>query len=234
MRKFKINIYADGANESDMYEMNRYKLISGMTTNPSLMKKSGIKNYKKFAKKVLKKINKKPISFEVFADEFKEMEKQAYEINSWGQNVFVKIPITNSKGKSSKKLIEKLINKNIKLNITAIMTTSQVKNLMSLNFKTKCILSIFCGRIADTGIDPKITIKSVKKLIKGKKNIKILWASCRELYNIIEAEKTGCDIVTVPNSILKKMNLFGKSLHSYSLETVKDFYKDALGAGFKI
>tara|TARA_Y100001970_G_scaffold10003_1_gene11845 strand:+ start:144 stop:848 length:705 start_codon:yes stop_codon:yes gene_type:complete len=234
MRKFKIHIYADGANEKDMFLMNKNKLISGMTTNPSLMKKSGIKDYKKFAKKILKKIKRKPISFEVFADKFDEMEKQAYEINSWGKNVFVKIPITNSKGKSSKNLIKKLINKKIKLNITAIMTVSQIKHLMSLNFKSECILSIFCGRIADSGVDPKITIKNVKKLTKNKRNIKLLWASCRELYNIIEAEKIGCDIITVPNEILKKMKLFGKNLKSYSLETVKDFYKDAVSAGFKI
>ena len=234
MRKFKIDIYADGANEKDMYLMNKNKLISGMTTHPSLMKKSGIKNYKKFAKKILKKIKKKPISFEVFADEFDEMEKQAYEINGWGKNIFVKIPITNSKGKSSKKLIKKLLNKKIKLNITAIMTLTQIKKLMSLNFKSECILSVFCGRIADSGVDPKITIKAAKKIIKNKKNIKLLWASCRELYSIIEAEKTGCDIITVPNDMLKKINLFGKNLKKYSLETVKDFYRDALDAGFKI
>ena len=182
----------------------------------------------------VEEIKKKPISFEVFADEFKEMEKQAHEINSWGKNVFVKIPITNSKGKSSKQLIKKLLSKKIKLNITAIMTVSQIKNLMSLNFKSECILSVFCGRIADSGVDPKITIKNVRKITKNKKNIKLLWASCRELYNIVEAEKTGCDIITVPNGILKKMKLFGKNLQSYSLETVRDFYRDAVSAGFKI
>ena len=138
-----------------MYLMNRNKNISGMTTNPTLMKNSGIKDYKNFALKILKKIKKKPISFEVFADKFQEMEKQAYEINSWGKNVFVKIPITNSKGKSSKTLIKKLLEKKIKLNITAILTEKQINNLMSLDFKSECILSVFAGRIADTGIDPK-------------------------------------------------------------------------------
>ncbi len=234
MKKIKINIYADGANEDEMCLMNRNKNISGMTTNPTLMKNSGIKNYKNFALKILKKIKKKPISFEVFADEFQEMEKQAYEINSWGKNVFVKIPITNSKGKSSKNLIKKLLAKKIKLNITAILTEKQVNNLMSLNFKSECILSVFAGRIADTGIDPKKIMRRIKKRINNKKKVKLLWASCREMYSIFEAQEVGCDIITVPNNILNKMNLLGKNLNKYSLETVKTFYNDALKAGFKI
>jgi len=234
MKKIKINIYADGANENEMYLMNRNKNISGMTTNPTLMKNSGIKDYKNFALKILKKIKKKPISFEVFADEFQEMEKQAYEINSWGKNVFVKIPITNSKGKSSKNLIKKLLAKKIKLNITAILTEKQINNLMSLDFKSECILSVFAGRIADTGIDPKKIMRRIKRRIKNKKKIKLLWASCREMYSIFEAQEVGCDIITVPNNILNKMNLLGKNLNKYSLETVKTFYNDALKAGFKI
>ena len=227
-------IFCDIADIKNIRKFNKKKLVKGFTTNPSLMRKAGAKDYKDYAKKILNICKTKPVSLEVFADTNDEMLEQALKINSWGKNVFVKIPITNSKGKSSKNLIKKLINKKIKLNITAIMTVSQIKHLMSLNFKSECILSIFCGRIADSGVDPKITIKNVKKLTKNKRNIKLLWASCRELYNIIEAEKTGCDIITVPNEILKKMKLFGKNLKSYSLETVKDFYKDAVSAGFKI
>ena len=227
-------IFCDIADIKNIRKFNKKKLVKGFTTNPSLMRKAGAKDYKDYAKKILNICKTKPVSLEVFADTNDEMLEQALKINSWGKNVFVKIPITNSKGKSSKNLIKKLINKKIKLNITAIMTVSQIKHLMSLNFKSECILSIFCGRIADSGVDPKITIKNVKKLTKNKRNIKLLWASCRELYSIIEAEKTGCDIITVPNDILKKINLFGKNLKSYSLETVKDFYKDAVSAGFKI
>ena len=227
-------IFCDIADINLIKKFDKKNIVKGFTTNPSLMRKAGAKDYKDYAKKILNICKTKPVSLEVFADNNDEMLEQALKINSWGKNVFVKIPITNSKGKSSKNLIKKLINKKIKLNITAIMTVSQIKHLMSLNFKSECILSIFCGRIADSGVDPKITIKNVKKLTKNKRNIKLLWASCRELYNIIEAEKTGCDIITVPNEILKKMKLFGKNLKSYSLETVKDFYKDAVSAGFKI
>ena len=234
MNKINIKIYADGANEIEMYKMNKNKNISGMTTNPTLMRKSGIKDYKKFSKKILKKITNKPISLEVFSDNFIEMEKQAHEISNWGKNVFVKIPITNSKGASSIKLIKKLSQKKIKLNVTAIMTEKQVKDLVSIDFKNECILSVFAGRIADTGIDPKPLIKRIKRRIKNKKKIKLLWASCREIYNIFEAQNVGCDIITVPNNILNKLCLVGKNLNNYSIETVKDFYTDAKEAKFSI
>jgi transaldolase len=201
------------------------------------MKKSGVKNYADFAKKVLKVVNKKPISFEVFCDDFNGMYNQAKIIASWGKNVYVKIPVTNTKGKNSYSLIKKLSEEKIKLNITAIFTNDQIKNVIkSLNPDIKSIISIFAGRIADTGKNPeKLIIKTLKLLKKQKKfNCEVLWASTRELYNIVSASKIGCHIITVPNNILEKLNLFNKSLKIYSLETVKEFYKDAKEANFKI
>tara|TARA_B100000989_G_scaffold191671_1_gene144452 strand:+ start:4449 stop:5147 length:699 start_codon:yes stop_codon:yes gene_type:complete len=231
----KIKIYADGANKKDILYFNRQINISGLTTNPSLMRKSGVKNYKNFSIEILKKVNKKPISFEVFADDFNNMYLQSQIISSWANNVYVKIPITNTKGISSKGLINKLSNEKIKLNITAIFTKSQVDTVFkSLNKKTPAIVSIFAGRIADTGRDPSNIIKYASRLFKKNLKHKILWASTREVLNIIQAEKAGADIITVPTSILNKKKLFNKSLNKYSLETVKEFYKDAKEAKYKI
>ncbi len=230
----KIEIYADGANEKDILFYNKQKSIKGLTTNPSLMKKSGIKNYKNFAKKILKKV-KKPISFEVFSDNFDEMYEQAIKISSWGKNVFVKIPITDSKGKSSINLIKKLSQKKIKLNITAIFTLSQIsKVIKAVDNKTPSIISIFAGRIADTGRDPEPFMRYAYKLSKNKKKIKILWASTREVFNIQQAIRCQSHIITVPTGILKKTKLNGYNLRKYSKDTVKEFYKDALSAGYKI
>jgi transaldolase len=235
MKKLKIKIFADGADFSGIVNYNKKKFIKGLTTNPSLMKKSGVKNYTTFAKKILKIVNKKPISFEVFSDEFEGMYNQAKKIASWGNNVYVKIPVTNTKGQGSYKLIKKLSNENIKLNITAVFTEDQVKKVInSLNPEVKSIISIFAGRIADTGENPEFLIKKTLKLLKKNKNCEVLWASTRELYNILSASSIGCHIITVPNNILDKLNLFGYNLKNYSLETVKEFYRDAKKAGFVI
>ena len=235
MKKFKIKIFADGADEKQMFYCNKQMLVSGLTTNPSLMKKSGIKNYENFAKNILKKIKKKNISFEVFSDDIYEMYNQAKKINNWGKNIFVKIPVSNSKGKSTYSLIKKLSAEGVKLNVTAVFTLDQVKNVFkSLSPKTESIISIFCGRIADTGVDPKNIIKKSLKICKKNKKIKILWASTRELFNIIEAEQCKCHIITVPKDILNKIKLIGYDLKKYSKETVKSFYLDAKKSGYKI
>ena len=237
MKKNKIKIFADGADYKSIINFNKKSLIKGLTTNPSLMKKSGVKNFSNFAKIVLKKVKVKPISFEVFSDDINEMYRQAKIISKWGKNVYVKIPVTNSKGVGCYNLIKKLSNEKIKLNVTAIFTNQQVtKVINSLNKKSKSIISIFAGRIADTGVNPDLLIRQSLKLIKQKtnKNCEILWASTREIYSITHAEKLGCHIITVPSNILSKLNLFGKNLTKYSLETIRDFYKDAKSAGFKI
>ena len=232
----KVEIYADGADIESFINLNSKTFIKGFTTNPSLMKKNGVKNYADFAKNLLSKIKDKPISFEVFADDLESMEFQAKKIASWGKNVFVKIPITNTKRETSKTLI-KILNNNYKIscNITAIFTLDQVQSIVDVvNDTTPLILSIFAGRIADSGIDPLPIIKKAIDLAKNKKNIKILWASTRELLNIFQANEVNCHIITVPNEILKKIEYIGKDQNAFSLETVIDFYKDAKSAGFKI
>lgn len=228
-----IKIFADGANEKDILKFNKMYFIKGLTTNPSLMRKSGVNNYEIFCKKILKKV-KKPISFEVFSDDEKNIIRQARIISSWSKNVYVKIPVINTKNKSLKNVIKLLSNEGVKLNITAIFTKKQIKETInSLDSSTRAIISIFCGRISDSGKDVTDYIRYANKLKKNK-NIEILWASTRELYNIIQAEKLGCDIITVPSDILNKINLIGKNLEKYSLETVKMFYNDAKKAGFKL
>ena len=236
MNKLKIELYADGANLKFIKQLNKNKLIKGFTTNPSLMRKDGVKNYTKFAKSLVK-IVKKPISFEVFADTEKEIIQQAIKISSWGKNVYVKIPIVFTNGKSTKKVINILSNKyKIKLNITAIFTKSQVKDTIeNLNPKSDSIISIFAGRITDTGIDAIPLLKYAYKLKKRKKSrIKTLWASTREVYNIFQAEGANADIITVPISILNKLNKISFNLRKYSIETAKEFFKDAKKSGFKV
>ena len=199
------------------------------------MKKSGIKNYKEFAQDLIKEISDKPISFEVFEDELINMEKQARQIATWGKNVFVKIPVTNTKGESTHELVKKLSDEGISCNVTAIFTFGQLKLITdSLNNETPIILSIFAGRIADTGIDPMPIMKECIEYTKNKKNIEILWASTREVLNIFQANSINCQIITVPNDLLKKLNNLNKDLKEFSKETVMDFYKDAKSAGFKI
>ena len=231
----KIKIFSDGANVEEMLDMNKNDFIKGLTTNPSLMRKAGIRDYKSFAKDILKEIKKKPISFEVFADEFSEMERQADEIASWGSNVYVKIPITNTKRESSANLIRSLSQKKIKLNITALMNINQVKTVMSaLNNDVPSIVSVFAGRIADTGHDPIPLMLNCLEVMKTNEKAELLWASSRELLNIFQAEEIGCHIITVTNEIIKKLKLVNYDLSEYSLDTVKNFYNDALEAKFKI
>ena len=235
MDNLNIEIYADGADLNSFMELNSKNFVKGFTTNPSLMKKSGIQDYSSFAKDLLPKIKDKPISFEVFADDFTSMRSQAKKINSWGRNVFVKIPITNTKGQSTSELVQSLNADNIACNVTAIFTIEQVQSIIDVvDDRTPVILSIFAGRIADSGIDPVPIIEKAVNLTKNKKNIKILWASTRELLNIFQANKINCHIITVPNDILKKIDNIGKDQKSFSLETVVDFYNDANAAGYKI
>ena len=232
---FKIKIFSDGADKKDMLEMNSKTFIKGLTTNPSLMKKAGVKDYEIFAKDILSIIKEKPISFEVFSDDFNEMEKQAMKITSWADNVYVKIPITNTKKESSKELIKRLAEKKVKLNITAIFTVDQVKTaLAALNNNVPSIISVFCGRIADTGRDPIPLMNDCLNEMKINSKSELLWASPRELINIIQADKIGCHIITVSNDIIKKLQFINYDLEKYSLDTVKAFYKDAVDANFKI
>ncbi len=235
LEDLKIDIYADGADFASILKLNNNSMIKGFTTNPTLMKKAGVANYKDFAIELLKVIKDKPISFEVFSDEIEEMETQAREISSWADNVYVKIPVTNSKGLSTKEIISNLSNDNINLNVTAVFTLDQVKGIISsVNNKSNTIISIFAGRIADTGVDPIPLMQKSVNLSKINTKIKILWASPRELLNIIHADKSGCQIITVAEDIIKKLNLVNKDLQEFSLETVKMFYDDAQKVGYKI
>lgn len=231
----KVKIFADGADKAGMLEMAAKPFIKGLTTNPTLMKKAGITDYKAFALNILKELPEKPISFEVFSDDFDEMEKQANEIASWGDNVYVKIPITNTKGETAYDLIGKLASQNVKLNITAIMTMDQVNGVAAkLNPKVASYVSIFAGRIADTGRDPMPIMIAAVEALKSNPTAELIWASPRELLNIFQADEIGCQVITVTNDVLKKLDLVGKNLDDYSLETVKMFYNDAKSAGFNI
>ncbi len=235
LRDLDIKIFADGADLVSIENLNMNRDISGFTTNPSLMKKVGIIDYKKFCQDVLKITKNKPVSFEIFSDDLDEMYDQANEIASWGKSIFVKIPITNSKGEKTYGLIKKLLEKKIKCNVTAILTIQQVKEVYEIsNSETNVIISIFAGRIADTGIDPIPMMSEAVNICKTKKNIEILWASTRELINIFQANQINCQIITVPHDILKKISLIGKNLDDLSLETVQMFLNDATKAGYKI
>jgi transaldolase len=234
IKNLKINIFADGASIEDMYSLNKKNYISGFTTNPSLMKQARITDYKTFAIQILKKIKSKPVSFEVTSDSFSEMEKQALEIKKWSKNIFIKIPFTNSKGKKTIDLIKRLSDRGLKLNVTSVFTYEQAKEVLEvLNKNSEAYISIFAGRIADTGRDPVKIIKKCVIASKKFKKVSILWASCREIYNIFEADKAGCHIITVPHSILRKFFLIGKNLNEYSVETARDFYLDSKDIIFK-
>jgi len=231
----KVKIFADGADKAGMLEMASKSFVKGLTTNPTLMKKAGILDYRAFALEILSEIKEKPISFEVFSDDFDEMEKQALEIASWGGNVYVKLPITNTKGEPIYNLISKLANKKVKLNVTAIMTLEQVKNVVNnLNSSVPSYVSVFAGRIADTGRDPLPLMIDCVNALKANPLAELIWASPRELFNIFQADQIGCQVITVTNDVLKKLDLIGKDLNDYSLDTVKMFYNDAKSAGFKI
>ena len=231
----KVKIFADGADLAGMLNMASKTFVKGLTTNPTLMCKAGIKNYKSFAIEILSEITSKPISFEVFSDHFEEMERQALEIASWGENVYVKIPIMNTKREYSLPLIEKLSGQKVKLNVTALMTVDQVRSVVEIIDKsTLSYISVFAGRVADTGRDPVPLMRAAVELLKKNPNAELIWASPRELWNIFQADQIGCDIITVSNDVLGKINLIDKNLEDFSLETVKMFYDDACRAGYEI
>ena len=228
-------IFCDIAELNQIRKFNKKKIVKGFTTNPSLMRKAGAKDYRSYSKKILKICKNKPVSFEVFADEYLTMKKQALEINKWGKNVYVKIPVVNSKGVFMGKIINELNNKKIKLNITAVYNSIQTKKILkSINKKNKVIISIFAGRSADTGKDPVPELIKSISMAKKFKNVKILWASVREPYNYLQAKKLGCHIITIPPSIIEKIGKFGKSFNQLTIQTVKNFLIDSKKSKFKI
>ena len=231
----KTKIFCDIAELKVIQKFNKKNIVKGFTTNPSLMRNAGAKNYMQYSKKILKICNDKPVSLEVFADEYEEMKKQALKINTWGKNVFVKVPVYNSKGIFMGKIIKDLNNQNIKLNITAVYTAKQTERILrKINKKTSVIISIFAGRAADTGKDPLPEFRKSIALAKRFKNVEILWASVREPYNYLQAQKLGCHIITVPPSIIEKIEKFGKSFVTLTKETVKAFLIDSKKSKFKI
>ncbi len=231
----KTKIFCDIAELDLIKKFNKKNIVKGFTTNPSLMRKAGAKNYKSYSKKILKICNNKPVSLEVFADEYFQMKKQALEINTWGKNVYVKIPVINSKGKFMGRIIKELNGQNIKLNITAIYSANQTKKILKLiNKKSKVIISIFAGRAADTGKDPIPEFKKSITMAKKYKNVEILWASVREPYNYLQAKQLGCHIITIPPSIIDKIENFGKSFEQLTKETVKAFLIDSKKSNFTL
>ena len=231
----KVKIFADGADKAGMLEMYAKPYIKGLTTNPTLMRKAGISNYKEFSLDILKAISDRPISLEVFSDDFEEMERQALEIASWGSNVYVKIPVMNTKREPSYRLIARLATKKVKLNVTAIMTLTQVRDVVAaLDPNIPSYVSVFAGRIADTGRDPLHMMAAAVELLRIAPAAELIWASPRELLNVFQADSIGCQVITVTNDILKKLVLVDKDLKEYSLETVKMFYDDARAAGYKL
>jgi transaldolase len=232
----RVKVYADGADKQGMLQLNANPLIKGMTTNPTLMRKAGLKDFEAFARDILQGITEKPISFEVFSDEFSEMRRQAMKIKDWGKNVYVKIPITNTRAESALPLIRELASEGVKLNVTAILTLEQVGGVAkALDAKVPSVVSVFAGRIADTGVDPMPHMRESKKLLAGLPRAELLWASVREVLNIFQADDCGCDIVTVPHDILTKaQKLAGMGLKELSLDTVKMFAADAAAAGFTL
>jgi transaldolase len=229
-----IKIFCDIADINSIKEFNKKSIVKGFTTNPSLMRKAGAKDYKTYSQKILK-IIKKPVSFEVFADDEKNMILQGLNISKWGKNVYVKVPITNSKGKFMGKVISQLNNKNIKLNITAVYSAKQTKQILNkINKKTKVIISIFAGRMADVGKDPIPVFKNSIKIAKKYKNVEVLWASTREPYNFLQAKQLKCHIITIPPSIILKIEKFGKSFQKLTTDTVKGFLADSKKSSFKL
>jgi transaldolase len=235
LNKLKVKIFADGADKSTMLEMYAKSHIHGLTTNPTLMRKSGITDYKKFCLDILQTIKDKPLSFEVFSDDFKEMKRQAMEIASWADNVYVKIPITNTKKETCYELVKTLSHEGVKLNVTALMTLDQVQNVVNhLNPDIASYISIFAGRVADTGRDPIPMMQEALSMMKVQPLSELIWASPRELLNLFQANDIGCHVITVTTDILKKLDLIGYDLEEYSLDTVKMFYNDSIVAGFKL
>lgn len=232
----RIKIYSDGAEIDKMLEDYNSGIVSGFTTNPTLMKVGGVTNYLGFAKEVLSQIKDLPISFEVFSDNIDEMEKQAYKLRDLAENVYVKIPIQNTKGESTSRIIKSLSSKGVKLNITAIFSENQILSVHeAIDRKTPSVISIFAGRIANAGVDPEITIKYAVKLFNDTHpNAEILWASTREVFNAVQAERCGCNIITMTPNFIKALNDFGKDLEEFSRETVQMFYDDAIKSGFNL
>ena len=231
----KVKIFADGADKEGMLAAYKNPIIKGFTTNPTLMHKAGVKNYPEFAQEISRAIPDRPISFEVFSDEFDEMERQALEIAGWGKNIYVKIPITNTCRESSNGLIRRLARAGVQINVTAVMTLDQVRDVAPCLAECPSgYVSIFAGRIADTGRDPIPIMAAAVELLRPCPNLELIWASPRELLNIFHADTVGCHIITVTHDVLKKLNLIGKNLHDYSLETVKMFYGDAEKAGYSL
>ena len=235
LSNLSIEIFADGADLAGMIKMANEPYIKGLTTNPTLMQKVGLTNYVSFAHDVLLNIKDKPISFEVFSDDLDEMVLQGEQIASWGENVFVKIPITNTRGVSTASVISNLTSNGIKVNVTAVMTSSQVQDVMGMfNPSIESNISVFAGRIADTGVDPIPVMKDCLNIMKSNPKMKLIWASPRELLNIFQADSIGCHIITATNDILNKLNLIGYNLSDYSLDTVRMFHRDAINAGYEI
>ena len=235
LNSLKVKIFADGADLQGMKTMYANPIIKGFTTNPTLMKSAGITDYADFARKVLAIIPDRPVSFEVFDDDFDQMERQALEIASWGKNVNVKIPVTNTKSQFCGPLVSRLSQRGVQCNVTAVFTLDQVRGITdALSPATPAIISVFAGRIADSGIDPVPLMTEAARIMKARPKAELLWASPRELLNVIQADEVGCGIITVTNDIIKKLALIGKDQDAYSLETVKMFYNDAKAAGFTI
>jgi transaldolase len=231
--QLSVKIFADGADLAGILELSRRPYIKGFTTNPTLMRKAGIKDYRAFAKEALQAVPDKPISFEVLSDEFETMKSQAVEITSWGDNVYVKIPITNTRGESSTDVIHDLCYAGVRVNVTALLTLDQVREVASaVAGGAPAFVSVFAGRVADTGCDPVPIMAAAVKALGSARNAELIWASPRELLNIFHAESVGCHVITVTHDILKKLSLIGYSLSDYSLDTVKMFYNDAAQAGY--
>src|ERR1700730_317143 len=235
LQSLKIKIFADGADRASMLELHGRPYIKGLTTNPTLMRKAGVRNYRAFARDVLAAIRDKPVSFEVLADDFESMERQALEIASWADNVYVKIPVTNTERASSRALIKRLTDRRVKLNVTAITTLEQIRDILpALNPATPSFVSVFAGRIADTGVDPVPVMAQAARMLSENPAAGLMWASSRELLNIFQADSVGCAVITVTRDILDKLTLIGYDLTEYSLDTVRMFRDDAQVAGFSL
>ncbi len=235
LAKLKVKVFADGADKAGIIEIGKHPLIKGFTTNPTLMRKAGITDYEKFSREILEVIGGRPISYEVFADDFAEMERQARLIATWGKNVYVKVPVTNTKREKANAMVERLAKDGIQLNVTALMTLEQVKEVTAaLKDGPHSYISVFAGRIADTGLDPVPLMSEALKIMNDAPKAELIWASPRELLNIFHADSIGCHVITVTNDILAKLKLVGKDLSDYSLETVQMFHRDGEASGFKL
>jgi transaldolase len=233
--QLSVKLFADGADEAEILRVSRNPLIRGFTTNPTLMRKAGVRDYRAFARSVLEAVRDRPVSFEVLSDEFDEMERQAVEMGRWGSNVYVKIPVTNTRGGSSFDLVRRLAQREVKVNVTAILALDQVTHILpALAGGPPCYVSIFAGRIADTGRDPMPTMAAAVGMVRSYPNVELIWASPRELLNIFHADAVGCHIVTLTSDILAKLDLVGRDLLAYSLETVRMFYEDAQRSGYTL